>query len=80
MKARTNRRGRSEYGDADGHALSPMEHKVMRRLVRGMTVDCVADELGISRNTADTYVRRIYAKLGVHSRAEAVAWFCHVFS
>jgi len=55
--------------------LSPMEGKVMKYLVRGMTVNCAAEELGISRNTADTYVRRIYAKLGVHSRAEAVFRF-----
>ena len=67
-------RGRSRR-DRKVAQLSQMELKVMGYLVRGMTINNTAEELGITRNTADTYVRRIYRKLGVHSRAEAVFHF-----
>ena len=56
--------------------LSVNERKILGLLAKGRTVATVATEMRITYNTADTYVRRIYRKLGVHSRAEAVAWFC----
>jgi DNA-binding CsgD family transcriptional regulator len=45
------------------------------RLARGRLSKEIADELGISINTVNTYLRRIYEKLHVHSRGEAVAKF-----
>ena len=45
------------------------------RLARGRLTKEIADELGISIHTVNTYLRRIYEKLYVHSRAEAVAKF-----
>lgn len=56
--------------------LSPREHKVLQCLANGLSIKITAQNLGISFNTADTYVRRIYSKLGVHTRAAAVTWFC----
>ena len=38
----------------------------------------IADQLGIGVNTVSTYVRRIYEKLHVRSRAQAVAKLLNV--
>ncbi|MBN2162039.1 MAG: response regulator transcription factor [Pontiellaceae bacterium] len=53
--------------------LSEREMEVLTLLARGRLCKEIADELGISTNTVNTYNRRIYEKLHVHSRAEAVA-------
>lgn len=37
----------------------------------GLTPNAIADRLSISRNTVNTYLKRLYAKLSVSSRAEA---------
>ena len=55
--------------------LSEREMEVLSRLARGRLSKEIADELGISIHTVNTYLRRIYEKLHVHSRAEAVAKF-----
>ncbi len=56
--------------------LSSREYQVMCCLAKGMIISSVASELCLSPNTVDTYVRRVYKKLAVHSRAEGVAKFC----
>ncbi len=53
--------------------LSEREMEVLTLLARGRLCKEIANELGISSNTVNTYNRRIYEKLHVHSRAEAVA-------
>ncbi len=53
--------------------LSPREEEVLRLLAKGHRSKEVAGELGISLGTVNTYVRHIYEKLHVRSRAEAVA-------
>lgn len=53
--------------------LSPRERQVLDELVRGLLYKEIADALGISMGTLHTYIRRIYEKLHVHSRAQAVA-------
>ena len=54
------------------HGLSPRELDVLRLLPAGKTDQEIADALFISRRTVTTHVGNILAKLGVHSRAEAV--------
>lgn len=56
-------------------SLSGRECEVLRLFARGLTLRAVAAELRISVASADTYCRRIYQKLGVHSKAEAVYRF-----
>ena len=51
---------------------SAREAEVLRLVARGYTVDEVAGALGVSPHTVQTFVRRIYTKLQVGSRAEAV--------
>ena len=53
--------------------LSAREREVALALARGMTIREVATELGVARTTAATMTKRVYAKLGVHRRAELVS-------
>jgi AraC-like DNA-binding protein/DNA-binding CsgD family transcriptional regulator len=53
--------------------LSPREQEVLELLAGGYLYKEVADNLGITIATVVTYIRRIYEKLQVHSRAQAVA-------
>ncbi len=52
--------------------LSPREQEVLLRVSKGFTAEETAAALGISHSTVLTFVRRIYAKLEVNSRAEAI--------
>jgi len=53
--------------------LTPRESEVLRLLAEGLTAAQIAAKLVISPKTAATHVQRILAKLGVHSRTQAVA-------
>jgi RNA polymerase sigma factor (sigma-70 family) len=53
--------------------LSPREQGVLDCLARGLTYKQIADQLGISIETIRTHLKRIYHKLHVQSRTEAVA-------
>jgi len=53
--------------------LSQRENQVLRLLAHGRTYKEIADTLGITSNTVSCYIRRIYEKLHVRSRMEAVA-------
>ena len=55
-------------------ALTARERQLLRLLTRGWETIRIADAVGISEQTARTYLSRLYSKLGVHSRAEATAW------
>jgi len=52
--------------------LTVREMQVLQALARGLTNRAIADELFISENTVKNHVRRLYEKLGVSSRTEAV--------
>jgi len=51
--------------------LTPRETDVLRLIAKGMTIAEVGELLGISRHTASGYVKDVYRKLSVGSRAEA---------
>jgi DNA-binding CsgD family transcriptional regulator len=53
--------------------LSPREQEIVRMVARGHSSKMIADVLGISSWTVCTHLRRIFAKLGVGSRAAMVA-------
>src|ERR1043166_1785705 len=55
--------------------LSPREQEVLDYLAKGFLYKEIAENLGISYETVHTYVRRIYEKLQVRTRTEAVAKF-----
>lgn len=56
-------------------ALSQRELSVINGLARGLAYKQIADQLGVSIHTVRNYIRRIYEKLHVQSRTEAVAKF-----
>jgi len=53
--------------------LSGSEIRVLRYLPTNLTGREIAAELYVSHNTVSTHLRHLYAKLGTHRRAEAVA-------
>jgi len=55
--------------------LSPREKEVLDCLSQGFLYKEIADKLNISYETVHTYIRRIYEKLQVRTRTEAVAKF-----
>ncbi len=64
-------------GDSEQPAenLTNREQEVLDFLSQGFLYKEIAEKLGISYETVHTYVRRIYEKLQVRTRTEAVAKF-----
>lgn len=72
----TRFRARPQAAPVDGAAahggLSARETQVLEYITRGFTAEEIAGLMGISRHTVLTFIRRIYAKLEVNSKAEAI--------
>jgi DNA-binding NarL/FixJ family response regulator len=64
---------RLETWNGLGVRLTSREHQVLKLLADGLGPTEISAELGISPKTVATHVEHIYAKLGVHTRAQAVA-------
>jgi len=58
--------------------LSPREQEIVRMVAKGHPNKVIADVLNISAWTVCTHLRRIFAKLGVGSRAAMVAQLLQV--
>lgn len=65
-----------DEGEVLLRSLTRRESEILRSLAGGRTTTEVADALGISALTVQSHVKSILAKLGVHSKIEAVtlAW------
>jgi LuxR family maltose regulon positive regulatory protein len=78
LLAATEATAAADLGPAAGHPqaleeqLTDSETRVLRYLPTHLTVQDIADELCLSVNTVSTHRRHLYAKLGVHTRHEAV--------
>ena len=57
---------------AQAYDLTAREREVLARLARGLSITEMASDLSISENTVKTHVKRIYGKLGVHSKQEVI--------
>lgn len=66
---------RTEAPRSDLGALSPREQAVLSLLAQGLLYKEIADSLAISVPTVNTYIRRIYEKLHVRSRSQAIATY-----
>ena len=55
----------------DQHDLSMRELEILRWVAQGKSNSAIADILGISAGTVDTYLRRLFEKLGVADRTSA---------
>ena len=62
-------------GGGDLSELSEREQQVLDLLAQGLIYKEIADKLEIGYETVHTYIRRIYEKLQVRTRTEAVAKF-----
>lgn len=58
---------------AEEAGLSARERDVLFLLGKGRTIEYVANDLGISFNTAKSHIRNVYAKTNVHSKQELQA-------
>ena len=69
--------GRRTYEDVQAMLertpLTPRERDVVGRLLSGASTRQIAESTGLTVATVNTYLKRIFAKLGVHSRVELVA-------
>ena len=61
----------SRMAEDDSTRLTSREREVLGLIAKGYTTAKVADFLNITRNTASGYVKVIYRKLNISSRAEA---------
>ena len=55
-------------------ALTAREQDVARGLLQGLTTADLAERLGLTAASAQTYSKRLYRKLGVSGHKELVAW------
>jgi len=62
----------SVSGGAAQAVLSGREREVLELITKGFTAEEIAELTKVSRHTVLTYIRRIYGKLKVSSRAEAI--------
>jgi DNA-binding NarL/FixJ family response regulator len=62
-----------ESAASTGRLLTRREREVLRLLARGLNQRDIAGALFISPKTVATHIQRVLTKLGVHSRAQAVA-------
>ncbi|MCE4553854.1 response regulator [Roseateles cellulosilyticus] len=69
--AQAQRNAASTTTDSDT-TLSPREREVLELCAKGYSYEEIAPLLQVSRHTVTTFVKRIYRKLQVHSRTEAV--------
>ena len=53
--------------------LTPREKQVVGMLVSGCSTRAIAGQVGLTVATIHTYLKRVYSKLGIHSRVELVA-------
>jgi DNA-binding NarL/FixJ family response regulator len=63
----------SSAGSTDAFRLTPRERQILGLLADGLTQDQIAEQLVIAPKTVATHIERILGKLGVQSRAQAVA-------
>jgi two-component system nitrate/nitrite response regulator NarL len=66
-------RSNAHNGATQPTDLTPREIEVLQLVAEGRSAADVASQLVISRKTVSSHMQRIFTKLGVHTRAQAVA-------
>src|SRR4030095_1561932 len=59
--------------DTADYELTPHETRLLRMMVEGHNYKSAAREFGVTTHAVSFHMRRIYEKLQVHSKSEAVA-------
>lgn len=65
-------RAQPDVAQPDRPEFTEREQEVLRGIVKGFTYAEIAGILELSTHTVSTHVRKVYGKLAVHSRGEAV--------
>lgn len=65
---------RRREAEPTAQPLSPREREVLRLIANGLDNGAIAEGLFISESTVKNHITNLFVKLGVRSRAEAVAW------
>ena len=68
----------AEDAAAGRPSLSGREREVLDLVTQGLSNQEIAETLFVSINTVKTYIRTAYAKIGVTTRSQAVAWTLQV--
>ncbi|MFC5994839.1 LuxR C-terminal-related transcriptional regulator [Pseudonocardia hispaniensis] len=66
------RRAREQDGPLD--SLTARERDVLHGMVEGCSAGEIADALDVSAHTIRTHMNKVFSKIGVHSRLEAVSF------
>lgn len=64
--------GLAPQPEPDPSPLTPRETELLRMVAKGFTFETIGELLDISPHTVVAHVKKIYRKLAVHSRSEAV--------
>ncbi len=62
----------SRSSNTESNPLSGRETEILQLLAKGMSFNEIGEILGISPHTVTAHIKKIYRKLAVHSRGEAV--------
>jgi DNA-binding NarL/FixJ family response regulator len=65
--------GHDATGPRAGHVLTPREREIMALLAAGLSNRQIADALVVSQKTVKNHIYRIYQRIGVHERSQAVS-------
>jgi DNA-binding NarL/FixJ family response regulator len=57
--------------------LSAREARILTLIAQGLSNEEIVDREFLSINTVKSYIRSAYAKIGVHTRSQAVLWVLH---
>jgi DNA-binding NarL/FixJ family response regulator len=68
---------RMNFPDEQSKNLSRREKQIIQLIMQGVSNKGIAHILDISPNTVSTYIRRVYTKLDVCTRAEMVSYVLH---
>lgn len=74
MQGRLGRKAAGSRGGAPVSPLSPREREVLDLVAQGYTNQQIAERLGLSVRTVETYRSRLVEKLGLRSRADLVRY------
>ncbi len=73
-KLATLRAPKTSLAGGDATSLTNREREVLVLLCRGLDDAAISAELSMSRNTVRNHVARVYGKIGVNKRGEAIIW------
>jgi two-component system competent response regulator ComA len=65
----------NSHGRAQTSQLTDEEILIMALIIKGATLEHIAAQIHISKRSVDNYQRKIYSKLGVKTRVEAIEAF-----